>query len=726
MGNLTSYEVNLDEFNIEDPTPLDANQKMALDRGRDTGRLDFSLHSLTDIPIQVFDLSSTLTILNLSVNKLKFLPASLWEMTKLESLDISSNELESLPPQVEQLTNLQVLNLRHNFLTTLPASLGRCVALQKLNLEYNRLKTLPSLEALTDLRDLRLKYNQIAQLPPSLGAIKGCLDLQNNYLVEPPVCDSLTELLLENNSIAALPRNVDALAAVTRLTIANNRIKRLPAQIQHLKVLTELDLRENDITEVPIELAELPALKRLNLSNNKISSVPPELWTLKCLQVLNLGANMLEDLPPGIQKLTTLKELLLGGNRFTELPRDVTSHSTLTCLILGWNQITRIDPSISSLVKLSILHLTGNRINELPKEIGQMRCLKELYLAGNELTVLPETLCEMKGLELIDARHNKLCYLPPTLKSLNFLEKIDLGDNPSFPLPPELFAKKTLTIETASSKTSGRYSVAKAEMKGKRWTMEDAVVTLCGYRGNETDDYLAVFDGHGGDKAAQYAAKRHHDILEEQLKALEAARAEAEKTAKSKGVKGTERLVDEDDVIEAIKASFIECSREMTHDNIKKSGTTAVVTVCLGTKMYVANVGDSRAVIYKDGQVTRISLDHKPDLPEEEKRIRNLGGFVSPNGRVVGMLAVSRAFGDLDLQPFISADPYVDVIDIADPPDFLILACDGVWDVISDEAACRIVASESDDILKASMKLRDYAYLFGSQDNISVIIVKFK
>lgn len=135
-------------------------------------------------------------------------------------------------------------------------------------------------------------------------------------------------------------------------------------------------------------------------------------------------------------------------------------------------------------------------------------------------------------------------------------------------------------------------------------------------------------------------------------------------------------------------------------------------------------------------------------LVRAQKRIRNLGGFVSPNGRVVGMLAVSRAFGDLDLQPFISADPYVDVVDITDPPDFLIMvrtscaaainpsvthlsflcdkACDGVWDVISDEAACRIVASESDDILKASMKLRDFAYLFGSQDNISVVILKFK
>lgn len=57
------------------------------------------------------------------------------------------------------------------------------------------------------------------------------------------------------------------------------------------------------------------------------------------------------------------------------------------------------------------------------------------------------------------------------------------------------------------------------------------------------------------DKAAQYAAKRHHEILEEQLKVLEAARVEAEKNAKSKGVKGAERLIDEDDVIEVIKVS---------------------------------------------------------------------------------------------------------------------------------------------------------------------------
>jgi len=164
----------------------------------------------------------------------------------------------------------------------------------------------------------------------------------------------------------------------------------------------------------------------------------------------------------------------------------------------------------------------------------------------------------------------------------------------------------------------------------------------------------------------------------------------------------------------------------MTHENIKKSGTTAIISLILGTKMYIANVGDSRAVTAKSGEGTRVSMDHKPDLPEEEKRIRNLGGFVSPNGRVVGMLAVSRAFGDVDLQPFVSAYPYINVVDVADAPEFLIIACDGVWDVVSDQSACDIVLSEKGDVVRACMKLRDMAYQYGSQDNISVVLVDMR
>jgi len=320
----------------------------------------------------------------------------------------------------------------------------------------------------------------------------------------------------------------------------------------------------------------------------------------------------------------------------------------------------------------------------------------------------------MKVLEQVDLRQNKLICLPPSIKSLALLEKLNLEDNPKFELPEGLGEKKSQTILTGAGIFSGRFVVSHADMRGKRWNMEDAVVTRCKYRSKDDEDFFAVYDGHGGDKASIYAAQRHPEILAEQLSELEA----------EKGVRAA--LLDEDDVIAAVRTSFIETSKEMTHDNIKRSGTTAIISLILGSKMYIANVGDSRAVCYRHGIATRVSLDHKPDLPEEEKRIRNLGGFVSPNGRVVGMLAVSRAFGDLDLQPFVSASPYINVVDITDMPDFLIIACDGVWDVISDKAACEVINSEPGDVVRAAMKLRDLAYLYGSQDNISVVVVKFK
>ena len=124
MGNLSSFEVNLDDFDIKDPTPLDENQKVALNRGKTNGRLDFSLQNLTDIPIQIFEFDA-LVSLNISVNKIKFLPQALWQLSKLQSLDISANELEFIPEEIGHLTDLKELNLRHNLLTFLPDAFGQ-------------------------------------------------------------------------------------------------------------------------------------------------------------------------------------------------------------------------------------------------------------------------------------------------------------------------------------------------------------------------------------------------------------------------------------------------------------------------------------------------------------------------------------------------------------------------------------------------------------------------
>eukprot|EP01088_Endostelium_zonatum_P019180 TRINITY_DN6491_c0_g1_i2.p1 TRINITY_DN6491_c0_g1~~TRINITY_DN6491_c0_g1_i2.p1 ORF type:complete len:732 (-),score=175.60 TRINITY_DN6491_c0_g1_i2:92-2287(-) len=729
-------------------------------------------------------------------------------------LDISANELEFLPPEIGLLVNLSNLNLRHNRISNLPVEVANLTKLDKLNLEYNRIRSLPPLRGPMNLSDIRLKYNRVTSLPDVVGHIKEVLDVQNNCLTEIPqfsntnlLCD-LKELILVDNQLTTLPATpLSALTSLTRLHLMQNKIHTWnPRFLSSQPALTELDLRDNKISEIPTSINQCVGLKRLILCSNKLTQIPAEIYTISGLNILNLGGNYIEELPQGINQLSNLKELILANNKLTTVQSGIYALTQLQVLNLSWNDITVLDAGIGNMAKLAVLFLNGNKLKELPPEIGSAKSVKELYVAANLLTGLPETITEMK-LELIDIRYNRLAgTFCPNVKwtQLKHFEHLDCGQNdPAMTLGPDFDGKERMHINSHNSLhhggagTNGKWSIAVADMKGKRWSMEDSVVVIPNYitppAGTESSHdsnkgfssaYFGVFDGHGGDKAAQHGAKRHPEILLEKLNSF----------FSGQGGKWEE---EEDDVIEAIRSSFVETSKEMTNQIIKRSGTTAVVCIIINERLYVADVGDSRAVMYSkilsldsnsnnnnnnsnnsageghkldnilDAGVLRISLDHKPDLPGEEKRIRNLNGFVSPNGRVVGMLAVSRALGDIDLQPFVSAEPFVDVIDIAglyhheeklekgekgeggeeekgekesrgevkSVPDFLVMACDGVWDVISDETACEIVRSELDrgteggrggDLVRSSLKLRDCAYAYGSLDNISVIAAKFR
>jgi len=156
---------------------------------------------------------------------------------------------------------------------------------------------------------------------------------------------------------------------------------------------------------------------------------------------------------------------------------------------------------------------------------------------------------------------------------------------------------------------------------------------------------------------------------------------------------------------------------------IKHCGTTALVTLFLDNKCYVANLGDTRAVLSRGGKASRLSFDHKPEA--EEERIKGLGGYIigTVTKRVNGLLAVSRSFGDFFVHPYLSDEAYLHDFEISNEDEFLIMACDGVWDEISDERAVEICKSEKDPSW-ASAKLRDFAYLYGSDDNISVIFIR--
>ncbi|XP_051919370.1 protein phosphatase 1G [Hippocampus zosterae] len=124
------------------------------------------------------------------------------------------------------------------------------------------------------------------------------------------------------------------------------------------------------------------------------------------------------------------------------------------------------------------------------------------------------------------------------------------------------------------------------------------------------------------------------------------------------------------------------------------SGTTAVVALIRGKQLIVANAGDSRCVVSERGKAVDMSYDHKPEDELELSRIKKAGGKVTMDGRVNGGLNLSRAIGDhfykrnKVLPPeeqMISAMPDVKVLTLNDDHDFMVIACDGIWNVLSSQ-----------------------------------------
>ena len=175
------------------------------------------------------------------------------------------------------------------------------------------------------------------------------------------------------------------------------------------------------------------------------------------------------------------------------------------------------------------------------------------------------------------------------------------------------------------------------------------------------------------------------------------------------------------------------------------SGCTAVVAVLKGNELYVANAGDSRCVLCRDGQAVELSLDHKPEDEPEMERIVKAGGKVTADGRVNGGLNLSRALGDhaykqsVGLPPqeqMISALPDVRHITIVPEKDeFMVLACDGIWNFMSSQDVVQFIrtrlTNSSDTLSKICEELFDYCLAPDTCgdgtgcDNMTAVIVRF-
>lgn len=162
--------------------------------------------------------------------------------------------------------------------------------------------------------------------------------------------------------------------------------------------------------------------------------------------------------------------------------------------------------------------------------------------------------------------------------------------------------------------------------------------------------------------------------------------------------------------------------------DLGKGGSTAVTAILINCqKLIVANVGDSRAVICKNGVAKQLSVDHEPNM--EKEIIENRGGFVSnfPGDvpRVDGQLAVARAFGDKSIKVHLSSEPDVAMEKIDDDTEFAILASDGLWKVMTNQEAVDSARHVIKDARSAAKHLTEEALARGSTDDISVIVVKF-
>jgi len=257
-----------------------------------------------------------------------------------------------------------------------------------------------------------------------------------------------------------------------------------------------------------------------------------------------------------------------------------------------------------------------------------------------------------------------------------------------------------------------------SEMRGGRPDMQDTIAVFTNFRNNSSKTLLCSFDGHSGEKSAEFASISIGHVLASNLEDKE------RETIKRNKNKHREEL-SENDFIEVFTKTFCDM-----HNSIREykfdDGTAALVVLVEADRkrLIVANAGDQRAVVAKGDIAVAITTDHKPDEPGERLRIYDEGGFVNEQKRVNGILALSRSLGDSDLQPYVTYVPEVNFVDLSSGEyRFLIIACDGLWDVVSNQKAIEIVNKHIDPI-RAAAALRDYAHLLGSTDNISVIVFR--
>jgi serine/threonine protein phosphatase PrpC len=290
-------------------------------------------------------------------------------------------------------------------------------------------------------------------------------------------------------------------------------------------------------------------------------------------------------------------------------------------------------------------------------------------------------------------------------------------------------------------------TVASVGCQGIRPEMEDSDV-VCALHEAKGHLFMGIFDGHGGSGASTFVAKQivaclvatpswkryikgHATCIADLGESMKETLENVDLILESHQKVGHGLKAGSDGVI-GVGMGQEYSNSETKHQYLDKSGTTACIAIVTPSVIVCANVGDSRCILAMDGSFTKeMSFDQKPENAKERERIVTAGGKVH-SGRIDGELGVARALGDFrfKVNGKVTNLPDISVHPRQPNDDFLVIACDGLWDVLSSSEVLSVIYESFDACPDKSLtdvvsELIDLGIARGSKDNISCILARF-
>ena len=273
-------------------------------------------------------------------------------------------------------------------------------------------------------------------------------------------------------------------------------------------------------------------------------------------------------------------------------------------------------------------------------------------------------------------------------------------------------SKPFLSLDSINNKKSGTSSIQNQNTPFKsfsyhedknlkfRQSMEDIGIMIPDLTTDYKASLFGIFDGHGGSDVVKFVKDRLPQLIKNYL-------------------------LDLCPVETAFKNAFEKVDQELKFFDSEYVGTTATLVLIKDNKIYCANVGDSKAYILYDNSYKQISSDHKTTVEDEKIRVESMGGIIKKN-RIMGQLILTRTLGDLYVKQYgVINTPDISVNEIGNTIKYVILASDGVWDVVDLETlvgmgkAGKNVGEFCEDIVRLAVNKN-------TKDNVSCIVISFK